>query len=79
VLTFTPWHTAGGLFSSGGLECLAASVSYAISYIYMARRQPAHGTPNDEQTGSDQEDSRLTCCVKRSFEQRFGRPMGVGR
>jgi drug/metabolite transporter (DMT)-like permease len=37
VLIFTPWHTAGGLLSAGGLECLAASVSYAISYIYMDR------------------------------------------
>jgi drug/metabolite transporter (DMT)-like permease len=37
VLIFTPWHTAGGLVSAGGLECLAASVSYAVSYIYMDR------------------------------------------
>ena len=37
VLIFTPWHTTGGLFSAGGLECLAASVSYAVSYIYMDR------------------------------------------
>jgi len=37
VLIFTPWHTAGGLLSAGGLECLAASVSYAVSYIYMDR------------------------------------------
>ena len=37
VLIFTPWHTVGGLFSAGGLECLAASISYAISYIYMDR------------------------------------------
>jgi drug/metabolite transporter (DMT)-like permease len=37
VLIFTPWHMAGGLFSAGGLECLAASVSYAVSYIYMDR------------------------------------------
>jgi drug/metabolite transporter (DMT)-like permease len=37
VLIFTPWQTASGLFSAGGLECLAASVSYAISYIYMDR------------------------------------------
>ena len=37
VLIFTPWRTAGGLFSAGGLECLAASVSYAVSYIYMDR------------------------------------------
>jgi drug/metabolite transporter (DMT)-like permease len=35
VLIFTPWTTAGGLTSPGGLECLAASISYAISYIYM--------------------------------------------
>jgi len=37
VLIFTPWHTAGGLFSAGALQCLAASVSYAVSYIYMDR------------------------------------------
>ncbi len=37
MLIFTPWHTAGGLFSAGGLECLAASISYAVSYIYMDR------------------------------------------
>ena len=37
VLTFTPWRAASGLTSAGGLECLAASVSYAISYIYMDR------------------------------------------
>jgi drug/metabolite transporter (DMT)-like permease len=37
VLIFTPWRTASGLTSAGGLECQAASVSYAISYIYMDR------------------------------------------
>jgi drug/metabolite transporter (DMT)-like permease len=37
VLIFSPWHTASGLFSAGGLECLAASISYAISYVYMDR------------------------------------------
>jgi drug/metabolite transporter (DMT)-like permease len=35
VLIFTPWRTTSGLLSAGGLECLAASVSYAVSYIYM--------------------------------------------
>jgi len=35
VLIFTPWSTAAGLISAGGLECLAASISYAVSYIYM--------------------------------------------
>jgi drug/metabolite transporter (DMT)-like permease len=35
VLIFTPWNTTGGLTSAGGLECLAASISYAVSYIYM--------------------------------------------
>jgi drug/metabolite transporter (DMT)-like permease len=43
VLIFTPWHTAGGLFSAGGLECLAASVSYAVSYIYMDRHLARRG------------------------------------
>ena len=37
VLVFTPWHTTSALFSAGGLECLAASISYAVSYIYMDR------------------------------------------
>ncbi len=37
VLIFAPWHTASGLVSAGGLECLAASLSYAVSYIYMDR------------------------------------------
>ena len=37
VLIFTPWSTAGGLTSAGALECLAASISYAVSYIYMDR------------------------------------------
>ena len=37
VLIFTPWQTTSGLTSAGALECLAASVSYAISYIYMDR------------------------------------------
>ncbi len=36
VLIFTPWHAASGLLS-GSLECLAASASYAVSYIYMDR------------------------------------------
>ena len=37
VLIFTPWSTGSGLTSAGGLECLAASISYAVSYIYMDR------------------------------------------
>jgi drug/metabolite transporter (DMT)-like permease len=37
VLIFSPWGSRSGLRSAGGLECLAASVSYAISYIYMDR------------------------------------------
>jgi drug/metabolite transporter (DMT)-like permease len=35
VLIFTPWSTAAGLTSAGALECLAASVGYAVSYVYM--------------------------------------------
>jgi drug/metabolite transporter (DMT)-like permease len=37
VLIFTPWTGADGLTSVGSLECLAASISYAVSYIYMDR------------------------------------------
>ena len=37
VLIFSPWRTESELFSAGGLECLAASVCYAVSYIYMDR------------------------------------------
>jgi drug/metabolite transporter (DMT)-like permease len=37
LLIFAPWEAASGLASAGALECLAASVSYAISYIYMDR------------------------------------------
>jgi drug/metabolite transporter (DMT)-like permease len=37
VLIFAPWRTTSDLFSAGGLESLGASVSYAVSYIYMDR------------------------------------------
>jgi len=37
VLIFAPWRTSSELFSAGGLESLGASVSYAVSYIYMDR------------------------------------------
>ncbi len=37
VLIFSPWRAASELFSAGGLDCLAASVSYAVSYIYLDR------------------------------------------
>jgi len=37
VLIFAPWQTSSGLVSAGTFECLAASISYAISYIYMDR------------------------------------------
>jgi drug/metabolite transporter (DMT)-like permease len=37
VLIFSPWRTASGLISAGGLECLAGAASYAVSYVYMDR------------------------------------------
>ncbi len=37
VLIFAPWRATSELFSAGGLESLGASVSYAVSYIYMDR------------------------------------------
>jgi drug/metabolite transporter (DMT)-like permease len=35
LLIFSPWHSASSVASAGGLECLAASISYAVSYVYM--------------------------------------------
>lgn len=35
LLIFSPWHSASSVASAGGLECLAASISYAISFVYM--------------------------------------------
>lgn len=37
LLIFSPWQSASELFSAGGLECLAASLCYAFSYIYIDR------------------------------------------
>jgi drug/metabolite transporter (DMT)-like permease len=37
LLIFSPWHSASSVASAGGLECLAASISYAVSYVYMDR------------------------------------------
>ena len=37
VLIFSPWQHGVRAGLGRGLECLAASVSYAISYIYMDR------------------------------------------
>jgi drug/metabolite transporter (DMT)-like permease len=35
LLIFSPWRSASGVASAGALECLAASVSYAITYVFM--------------------------------------------
>lgn len=45
VLIFSPWHTAAGIASWGGLACLAASASYGVSYVYMARHLTGRGLP----------------------------------
>ncbi len=37
LLIFSPWHSASSVASAGGLECLAASISYAASFIYMGK------------------------------------------
>ncbi|MDG4794416.1 DMT family transporter [Micromonospora sp. WMMD1082] len=37
VVMFGPWDSAGEVASWGGLACLAAALSYAISYLYMGR------------------------------------------
>lgn len=36
IILFSPWKT-GDFQSTGGLACLGAALSYAVSYIYMAR------------------------------------------
>lgn len=35
VVIFSPWESANEIASWGGLACLAAAASYAISYVYM--------------------------------------------
>lgn len=37
LLIFSPWNAASGFISEGGIECLAAAISYGISYVYMDR------------------------------------------
>jgi drug/metabolite transporter (DMT)-like permease len=37
VLVFSPWQAASGLASAGAAECVAAAVSYGVSYVYMDR------------------------------------------
>ncbi|QDQ12406.1 DMT family transporter [Streptomyces spectabilis] len=43
LLIFAPWHEAG-LASSGALVLLAAAVSYAVAFAYMARHLIGRGT-----------------------------------
>lgn len=45
VLIFTPWESAGEIASWGGLACLAASLSYGVSYVYMGRFLTPRGIP----------------------------------
>ena len=44
VVIFAPWEQAG-LLSTGALALLAAGLSYAIAFAYMARKLPPHGAP----------------------------------
>ncbi|MBE1500799.1 drug/metabolite transporter (DMT)-like permease [Amycolatopsis lexingtonensis] len=44
VVIFAPWEQAG-LLSTGALALLAASLSYAIAFAYMARKLPPNGAP----------------------------------
>ncbi|MGO9298301.1 MAG: DMT family transporter [Streptosporangiaceae bacterium] len=37
LLIFEPWQTGTGLTSAGAIECLAAALSYGISFVYMDR------------------------------------------
>ncbi|NBH09366.1 EamA family transporter [Amycolatopsis sp. SID8362] len=44
VVIFAPWEQAG-LLSTGALALLAAGLSYAIAFAYMARKLPPNGAP----------------------------------
>ncbi|WP_410641263.1 DMT family transporter [Amycolatopsis sp. lyj-346] len=44
VVIFAPWRQSG-LLSTGGLALLAAGLSYAIAFAYMARKLPPDGAP----------------------------------
>jgi drug/metabolite transporter (DMT)-like permease len=35
VLVFAPWQDQSGTISTGAIECLAAAISYGVSYVYM--------------------------------------------
>ncbi len=37
LLIFTPWQHGSQFWTAGAAACLAAAISYAISYVYMAR------------------------------------------
>ncbi|GAB2962886.1 DMT family transporter [Micromonospora polyrhachis] len=43
VAIFSPWRTADEIASWGGVLCLAAAASYAVSYIYMSRYLTGRG------------------------------------
>jgi drug/metabolite transporter (DMT)-like permease len=46
VLIFSPWHAGtAGIASRGGVACLAAAVSYGISYTYIGRYLTGRGIP----------------------------------
>jgi drug/metabolite transporter (DMT)-like permease len=45
VLIFSPWHAGSQIASAGGIACLAAAVSYGISYVYMDRYLARRGIP----------------------------------
>ena len=44
LVIFAPWRSAGEIASWGGLACLVASISYAVSYLYMGRFLTNRGT-----------------------------------
>ena len=70
VLIFSPWQTASELFSLGGLECLAASVSYAISYIYMDRFLARRGIERDRAVSMPAGRRRRDACRCPRFHRR---------
>jgi drug/metabolite transporter (DMT)-like permease len=43
VVIFSPWRSVNDIASWGGLACLGAAVSYAVSYVYMGRYLTGRG------------------------------------
>ena len=64
VLIFEPWRSGSEPMSAGGVACLAAAASYAVSYVYMTRFLAGTGpTPLALSAGQLTAASALSCAA----------------